>query len=64
MLCDRQRQKKNGQALAGKENKLIKKQNWKKHFGHATWKKRQGLVKREGTGGEAIFQPSKMTEKD
>lgn len=31
--------------LAGKENKLVKGQEWKKHFDDATWKKNRGLVK-------------------
>lgn len=39
LCCVTDKDKKNGQVLLGKENKLVKEQRWKKHFGHATWKK-------------------------
>lgn len=64
-LCCVTKTEKDEQVLDGKKKGLLKSKSGRKHLGHATWKKkiRQSLVKEDETAGEAIFEPSKLTEK-
>lgn len=64
LCCVTDKDKKNGQVLLGKENKLVKEQRWKKTFWPCNMEKRQSLVKGERAAGEAIFEPSKLKEKN